>query len=443
MTTTKRTGTLETRKGRRLLEPGKPHMVPIYPGRYLVYRRPKSGVAGSWQACFVHPDTRKQTRGWIGFADDIDKANRTNILSFRQARTGALAWFREQELRVCTLAPAMPRTKNPLTVACGIEAYFKDAERRGVKGIPQDRYRANAWILPKFGHLQISMLTREGIEKWLDEMAGSPRKTCARIGHRPRQSPPPNTDEQKRARKESANRVLAVLRAALTYCVDRKLAESPDRPWQLVKRFRGTTKARIRFLSVEEQVRLVEACQDDFAQLVRGALLTGCRYGEMTRLQCKDYDPLSGSVFVAESKSGKPRHVYLTEEGRELFDGLTTGSDPEDFIFTNSSERRRGGCQEPTQWRNKEQCLKIRAACKKAGIEPATFHELRHTYASMLVNRGCVLSVVAELLGHSSIKMVEKHYGHLSRNTVRDELLRAMPRLGILKHGKPSKRKAG
>jgi hypothetical protein len=62
-----------------------------------------------------------------------------------------------------------------------------------------------------------------------------------------------------------------------------------------------------------------------------------------------------------------------------------------------------------------------------------TFHELRHTYASVLVNRGCALSVVADLLGHSSIKMVEKHYGHLSRSTVRDELLRAMPRLGIFR----------
>jgi integrase len=424
------------------MEIGKRHMEPMSPGRYMVYRRPKSGAAGSWHACFVHPATKKQTMGKIGVADDSRKADGETVLNFRQAQAAALAWFGELERLANIGGSGGQAQKGPFAVTNGMEAYFKDAERRGVKGVLQDRYRANAWILPEFGHTQISELTREWIEKWLDEMANSPRKNRANIGHEPNLSHPLMTDEQKRARKESANRVLAVLKAALTYCADRKLTDSADRPWQLVKRFRGTAKARIRFLSIDEQVRLVNACPDDFGQLVRGALLTGCRYGELTRLQCKDYDHQNGSVFVAISKSGKPRHVYLTEEGRDLFGGLTAGSGPEDFIFTNRAGGRRKARQGPSQWRSKEQCPKIREACRKAGIGPATFHELRHTYASMLVNRGCVLSVVAELLGHSGIKMVEKHYGHLSKNTVRDELLRAMPRLGILKQAAGKRRKA-
>jgi integrase len=58
-------------------------------------------------------------------------------------------------------------------------------------------------------------------------------------------------------------------------------------------------------------------------------------------------------------------------------------------------------------------------ACKAAaGIEPLTFHEQRHTYASTLVNRDCILSVVAKLLRHVDASMVEKHYGHLAPNTV-------------------------
>jgi integrase len=314
-----------------------------------------------------------------------------------------------------------------------MEAYFQYLERSGAKGSAQDRYRSDAWIIPAFGQVQVSKLTRARIEKWLHEMADSPRKSRTGIGRKPKAADAPQTDDQRRARRESANRVLAILKAALTQCIERNIADSPDRPWQLVRRFRGTSKARMRFLTVEEQVRLVGACPDYFARLVSGALLTGCRYGEMTRLRCKDYDPNNGSIFVEESKSGKPRHVFLTEEGRELFDGLTRGSGPEDFIFTNSAEGRRKYGPGPSQWRGNEQHPLMQAACREAGIEPVTFHELRHTYASMLVNRGCVLSVVAKLLGHTSTKMVERHYGHLAPGTVRAELLRAMPWLGIVK----------
>ena len=83
----------------------------------------------------------------------------------------------------------------------------------------------------------------------------------------------------------------------------------------------------------------------------------------------------------------------------------------------------------------------MKEACAKAELEPVSFHELRHTYASMLVNRGCLLAVVAQQLGHSDTRMVEKHYAHLAPNTVRDEVLKAMPRLGILEPTKISKLK--
>ena len=71
-------------------------------------------------------------------------------------------------------------------------------------------------------------------------------------------------------------------------------------------------------------------------------------------------------------------------------------------------------------------------AYRKAGIGPTTFHELRHSYASTLVNSGCPMPVVAKLLGHASTVMTERHYAHLAKNTVRDELLRSMPTLGIV-----------
>jgi integrase len=281
------------------------------------------------------------------------------------------------------------------------------------------------WILPAFGNIQVSKLTRARIEKWLEGIANSPRH--ARAG---KELEPPRTEDEKRARKSTANRVLKTLKAALTFCVQRNLADSPDRPWQLVSEYRGTVKARTRFLTLEEQVKLVNACKGDFRNLVCGALLTGCRYGELKRMLCRDYDPQNGTVLVAESKGGKPRHIYLTEEGRKLFDELTAGRGPDDFVFTNGEQGRKKATR--GKWRRGEQAPRMSEACKKAGIEPATFHELRHTYASTLVNRGCSMPVVAKLLGHANTMMTEKHYAHLARNTVRDELLKTMPMLGIV-----------
>ena len=163
---------------------------------------------------------------------------------------------------------------------------------------------------------------------------------------------------------------------------------------------------------------------------MRGALLTGCRYGELIRMLCRDYDPANGTVLVAESKGGRPRHIFLTEEGKKLFGELTADSGPDDFMFTNGEQGPKKASR--GQWRRSEQVPKMSEACKRAGIEPATFHELRHTYASTLVNRGCPMPVVAQLLGHASTAMTERHYAHLAKNTVRDELLRAMPNLGIV-----------
>ncbi len=74
----------------------------------------------------------------------------------------------------------------------------------------------------------------------------------------------------------------------------------------------------------------------------------------------------------------------------------------------------------------------MRQASRAAKMAPVTFHELRHTYASTLVNRGCPMAVVAQLLGHANTRVTEQHYAHLAKSTVRDELLRSMPRLGIV-----------
>jgi integrase len=130
-----------------------------------------------------------------------------------------------------------------------------------------------------------------------------------------------------------------------------------------------------------------------------------------------------GKVHVPVSKSGKPRHVVLTEEGAAFFAALTAGRAPQEFAF-----RRSDGFS----WRTAHQARPMREACGRAAITPPVgFHRLRHTWASLAVMGGVPLMIVAKNLGHASTAMVERHYGHLAPSYV-DEAIRAgAPRFNV------------
>lgn len=119
------------------------------------------------------------------------------------------------------------------------------------------------------------------------------------------------------ARSATANRVLTVVKAALDHAYRDGQAPSDD-AWRRVKPFRNVDLPKVRYLSTDEAARLMNACERSFRPLVQGALLTGCRYGELIVMRTSDYNPDSGTAFVRESKSGKPRYVALTDGAGSL-----------------------------------------------------------------------------------------------------------------------------
>jgi integrase len=200
-----------------------------------------------------------------------------------------------------------------------------------------------------------------------------------------------------------------------------------------VKPFKAVTSSRIRFLSVEDQGRLVQACDTEFRPLVEAALYTGARYGELTRLRVQDFSPKSGTVFIEISKSGKSRHVWLTDEAIAWFTRMTRDRPSEERLLIRKSVKRtsRTGMDDPSAWAPYDQLGPMEQACKNAGIPPLTFHELRHTYASALVNSGVPLVYVAAQLGHADTRMVERYYGHLCPNAQAESIRKLAPKLGI------------
>ena len=167
----------------------------------------------------------------------------------------------------------------------------------------------------------------------------------------------------------------------------------------------------------------MNACPVDFRALVIGALMTGCRYGELAALVSGDFNVDSGTITIRASKSGKPRHVALSAEGSEFFARQCLGKAAGALLFTKGSGLK---------WSASDQQRPVAAACFAAQIAPITFHGLRHTYASRLAMRNVPLAVIAAQLGHADIRMVEKHYGHLAPNYVADTVRGAFGTLGLV-----------
>jgi integrase len=171
------------------------------------------------------------------------------------------------------------------------------------------------------------------------------------------------------------------------------------------------------------QKRLLNACDLDFRRMAQTALVTGARYGELTALRASDFNPDSGTIHVRTSKSGKGRHIVLNDEGAALFKSLAAGKAGEAILLSKA---------DGTPWKTAHQARPMTEACKRAKIEPAaSFHVLRHTWASLAVMAGAPLMVVARNLGHADTRMVERHYGHLAPSYIADAIRAAAPKFGI------------
>ena len=161
--------------------------------------------------------------------------------------------------------------------------------------------------------------------------------------------------------------------------------------------------------------------------MVQGALLTGGRYSQLAHLAIGDFNRDAGTIRMSTRKGdGTKRtyHVYLTDEGVRFFKRECLGrNDATALIFTKA---------DGLAWEKSEQGRPMREASSRASIKPSVnFHCLRHTYASHAVMRDTPLLVVAKNLGHTDTRMVEKHYGHLSRSFVADAIRAGAPKFGF------------
>jgi integrase len=416
MARTVRDANLETRTARhRLPIRSEPYWRGLEKGFALGYRRRDKG--GTWLARRRQADGSYIERR-IGTTDDLQDADGIAILDYGQAQRAARQWWKSETRR----EEGHDTRTEPFTVADAIADYLKTLERRGGKSVYHTCRAAETHILPALGSLHVAKLTAKRIENWHHSLAEKAPLARSKPGRKPNHRKFDRSADGIRKRRATANRILTVLKAALNHAWRAGHLTSDD-AWRRVGPFKAVETARVRYLSETECVRLVNACEPAFRNLVRAALLTGCRYSELATMHVADFNTDAGVVTVCESKANKPRHVVLTEQGQRLFASLTAGKLGNDPIFI----RRDGGI-----WRKSHQLRPMLEACHRAKIKPAvSFHVLRHTHGSTLAMRGVPMGVIAEQLGHADTRMTEKHYAHLAPSYVADTIRAHFPTLGI------------
>jgi integrase len=168
---------------------------------------------------------------------------------------------------------------------------------------------------------------------------------------------------------------------------------------------------RDRWLSEEEESRLLTACAPWLHDLVTFALHTGMRMGEILELTWRGVDITRRTVTVLRSKNGERRTIPVNETvSRVLKQKAKVRSLASDLVFCSKAF---------TPMESGHLRRSFRLALSKAKIEEFHFHDLRHTFATRLVQAGIDLYKVQQLLGHKSPIMTQR-YAHHYPESLRD-----------------------
>ena len=182
----------------------------------------------------------------------------------------------------------------------------------------------------------------------------------------------------------------------------------------------------------EARARAAEDRQD--AEIIRLAAYAGLRRGELVALRWRDVyfglrklvvsRTISANVESTSTKSRRAREVPLPDQAAGALDRLSQRGDftgPDDFVFVNRLGRR---LDDSAVRRRMDR------ARERAGLRPLRFHDLRHTYGSLLVGGGIDLASVKAAMGHSRITTTERYLHARSAGALADRFTQALAPAG-------------
>ncbi|MDP5308416.1 tyrosine-type recombinase/integrase [Paracoccus spongiarum] len=261
-------------------------------------------------------------------------------------------------------------------------------------------------VAPRWGRKLVSDITQSDVDRLLTQIAeGRARPHKAKPNNRARKLQGPKPTPVR------ANRVGEIIRKMFTLAVQWGWCE--DNPAQ---RFhRRTETPRERFLSKEEIAKLaaaLDAAQDRrAADIIRLCMLTGARLGEVRQARFEQFnlEQMSWSKPPAMTKQRRAHRVPISDETAAVVrHRLMLVPKGVPWLFPGDTPGQ--PVQEVRRFWARVQ--------KNCGLEDVRIHDLRHTFASLLVSGGASLEMIGKLLGHSQMQTTLR-YAHLMDSPLR------------------------
>jgi len=341
------------------------------PGFYAQVR--KSGVISFYVRCRFADGARLNLR--IGPA---------SVLTVAEARTQA----RKLLAQALTGQLPDPRQPPPETIAEVIEKRYIPHIKARKKSWHLDVGLLNKHILPFFGKRALNSLTVAEIDLFHKELR-----------------------ETKKLLPASCNHVLFILRRLFKLAIDTwELPGVTENPARKVENFKLNNVRQV-YLKHDEIARLLSTARGMevtyLAEIVAFLLLTGVRRTNALEARWVEFDFESQVWHVPHTKSGKPQDIWLSPEAVALLQALPS-RDSSPWCFPNP---KTGSAYRFINhaWNR---------LCAAAGFPNLHIHDLRHTFASLMVQSGFSLFVVQNALGHQNPSMTMR-YAHLADDTLR------------------------
>ncbi|WP_276913889.1 site-specific tyrosine recombinase/integron integrase [Aneurinibacillus aneurinilyticus] len=208
----------------------------------------------------------------------------------------------------------------------------------------------------------------------------------------------------------------SILKSFFAYLIDEEIIQK--NPMRKIKRIKDEKK-QIRYLTMDEMLRIREAAGDDLRSrcMLEFLFETGCRVSEMVQVRLDQVDWLNRSVIV-RGKGAKERTVYFHVNAHYyLKKYLNTRLDNSPYLFAPRKGKARVLSTRIVQ-------SEIKKIGEKAGLNKRLHpHMLRHTLATHLLNKGMEISSVAEILGHEKLSTTQI-YARITERRKKEEYSR-------------------
>ena len=240
-----------------------------------------------------------------------------------------------------------------------------------------------AHIKGHFGSMRLDEITRLEVHKWANDLAS------------------------KGLMASTMNKLIVLFGQILGLAETLEVSGAPERRKLGLKQIPARPTHTV-FLKPDEATRLMKAVRNsnnlDLPDIVTLLLVTGARKGEALNARWEHIDLESRIWLIPISKNGQPRFIQLGHSALELLKARKHKTQSP-YVFANPTTGQPYRCI----------FYAWKMARTEAGLPHVRLHDLRHSYASALVNEGVPLYDVQQLLGHRSIKTTQR-YAHLSQD---------------------------